>query len=245
MSGLTGRFLTRDPIGYEDGWSLYSDFFFLSGTDPDGESVHSCSSSEVKFEQGVKDTSPGGTTGFPGLAEKLGKLLKVSGLSVYWDFQVSGYMRRRDCIEDCECNRSASYSRTDSGAKGTILFGFSIPVGPNPLLTVKGDMRFNADMTLTVENGGCAGIRKTKFCGSFSGGGQIKLCAGKKLFFETCVGVKISCNMMGTCGAVNGSGNSPTQGKCTATIFGGACIANGWLCGETDIGNINSNLPFM
>ena len=142
----------------------------------------STTTAEVKFEQGVKDTSSKGATSFPGLAEKLGKLLTVSGLDVYWDFQVSGYMRRRDRIEDCERNSSASYSRTDSGAKGTMLFRFSIPVGPNPLLTVKGDMRFYADMTKTMENGGCAGIRKTKFGGSFSGGGQIKLCAGKKLF---------------------------------------------------------------
>jgi hypothetical protein len=245
MSGLSGRFLSRDPIGFEDGWSLYSDFFYLSGTDPDGESVHSCSSSEGKFEQSLKDNSPKGTTGFPGLTEKLSKLLKVSGLSVYWDFQVSGYIRRKDCTEDCDCGLSATYSQIDAGAKGTILFGFSAPIGPNPLLTVKGDIRFNADFNLKMELGGCNWIRKTQLCGSFSGGGQLKLCAGKKLYGEVCVGIKISCNIVGTCGAVTGGGTSPSQGNCTATVFGGACIANGWLCGESDIGNLNFNLPFM
>jgi RHS repeat-associated protein len=36
MSGLTGRFLTRDPIGFKDGPSLYRAYFGPSGTDPSG-----------------------------------------------------------------------------------------------------------------------------------------------------------------------------------------------------------------
>jgi hypothetical protein len=63
---------TRDPIGYEDGPSLYMEYFFLGGTDPDGENVHSCYSSEVRFEQGVKDLSPKGATSFAGIAAKGG-----------------------------------------------------------------------------------------------------------------------------------------------------------------------------
>jgi len=36
MSPKTGRFLTRDPIGYWDGLSLFSTYFVLIGTDPSG-----------------------------------------------------------------------------------------------------------------------------------------------------------------------------------------------------------------
>ena len=36
MSGLTGRFLTRDPIGYLDGWSLYRSYFVTFRMDPSG-----------------------------------------------------------------------------------------------------------------------------------------------------------------------------------------------------------------
>ena len=38
MSGLTGRFLTRDPIGYFDGLNVYRflNKFLLRGIDPDG-----------------------------------------------------------------------------------------------------------------------------------------------------------------------------------------------------------------
>ena len=37
MSGLTGRFLTRDPIGYIDGYDLYVVYFGLDSYDPLGE----------------------------------------------------------------------------------------------------------------------------------------------------------------------------------------------------------------
>jgi RHS repeat-associated protein len=36
MSPLAGRFLGRDPIGYSDGLSLYSNYFAQSDTDPSG-----------------------------------------------------------------------------------------------------------------------------------------------------------------------------------------------------------------
>jgi hypothetical protein len=36
MSGLSGRFLSRDPIGYEDGRLLYSQLVWLSKVDPQG-----------------------------------------------------------------------------------------------------------------------------------------------------------------------------------------------------------------
>jgi RHS repeat-associated protein len=42
MSGLTGRFLTRDPIGFNDGWSLYGIYIGLSKSDPNGEKITSC-----------------------------------------------------------------------------------------------------------------------------------------------------------------------------------------------------------
>jgi RHS repeat-associated protein len=36
MSPSAGRFLTRDPIGYVDGWSLYPNYFEMDGVDPTG-----------------------------------------------------------------------------------------------------------------------------------------------------------------------------------------------------------------
>ncbi len=38
MSWLTGRFLTRDPIGYADGLGAYNNYFSIQETDPTGNS---------------------------------------------------------------------------------------------------------------------------------------------------------------------------------------------------------------
>ncbi|XZE43556.1 RHS repeat domain-containing protein [Pirellulaceae bacterium SH467] len=42
MSGLSGRFMGRDPIGYKDGLSLYRVYFELIATDPEGLCVEDC-----------------------------------------------------------------------------------------------------------------------------------------------------------------------------------------------------------
>ena len=42
MSGLTGRFLTRDPIGYRGGQDLYADYFGLNYLDPTGTAKIDC-----------------------------------------------------------------------------------------------------------------------------------------------------------------------------------------------------------
>ncbi|XZE33535.1 RHS repeat domain-containing protein [Pirellulaceae bacterium SH501] len=39
MSGLVGRFMGRDPIGFEDGMSLYAAFFPIEDADPTGQAV--------------------------------------------------------------------------------------------------------------------------------------------------------------------------------------------------------------
>ena len=46
MSGLTGRFFTRDPIGYADGKNLYRTYFVPEHTDPNGQTVCKCTSSQ-------------------------------------------------------------------------------------------------------------------------------------------------------------------------------------------------------
>ena len=239
MSGLTGRFLTRDPIGFEDGPNLYADYFFLGGADPDGESVHSCSSSQVSFNGGLRML--GEKNSFGSLIERIKKVLKTSiKFDIYWDFQTSGTFKRKDCTEDC-CRGTAAKSETEMIAKGTILFGFSIPAGA--FITVSGDIRFNADFKLKATQGGCDHVNKRELCGTFGGGGQIKICVGRKIIAEACLVVKLSCDVVGACsseGAV-----SPTQGKCTASLSGSACAVNGMWCGETDIGNINFPMPFM
>ena len=239
MSGLTGRFLTRDPIGYADGEDLYALYFNLNSTDPDGESIHSCSSSQVSFTGGLR--MMGESNGFGAIVERIKKALKTSiKFDIYWDFQTSGTYKRKDCTEDC-CRGTAQRSETELIAKGTILFGFSVPVGA--FVTVSGDMRFNADFKIKATRGGCDYINKSELCGSFGGGGQIKICVGRRIVAEACLVVKLSCDVVGACGSEGAV--SPTQGKCTASLSGSACAVSGMWCGEADIGNVNFPMPFM
>ena len=58
MSGLTGRFLTRDPIGYVDGKNLYRNYFSLFGMDPLGNDITIGGST-------IPTTIPCGGTAFP------------------------------------------------------------------------------------------------------------------------------------------------------------------------------------
>jgi hypothetical protein len=112
-------------------------------------------------------------------------------------------------------------------------------------VTISGDVRFNADFKIKSSKGGCTGGFKAEMCGFFSGGGGLKVCVGRKIFGEVCLELKLSCDVFGVCGGYGDGRSMPTSGKCTAKIAGSACIANGLLCGEMDIGNINFSMPFL
>ncbi len=49
MSGLAGRFMGRDPIGYVDGWNLSRAYLGMAQTDPNGQTICKCTNTSVTF----------------------------------------------------------------------------------------------------------------------------------------------------------------------------------------------------
>jgi RHS repeat-associated protein len=119
MSGLSGRFCSRDPIGYEDGMSTYSFVINspLDATDPSGLTVSDCYAYSEK------------------------EVLKFGPMAV-WRFELegsfemlySGQMCRKDCKAGCEKERAGYLSGTISGKGKFKLSGpgavtaFGIPI---------------------------------------------------------------------------------------------------------------------
>jgi RHS repeat-associated protein len=227
MSGLTGRFLTRDPIGYEDGPVLYGAYFGLNSTDPEGLDVHSCTVTRSNLSLGARDEERFKATEFQKLSERISKLLKIADLQMYWDFQVEGELTQKNCLETC-CGRDVPYNETELDIQGNIVFGFTVPA--NVIVTIQGEFKISASLRLSVAEGGCKGVRRRNFCGSLNIEGDIKVCAGKKKWgwgAQACVGIKTNCGLFGKC-----EDNASPGGKCSVSIYGSACLGSGILCGE-------------
>jgi hypothetical protein len=100
MSPIAGRFLSRDPIGYEDGMSTYSFAINspLDATDPSGLTVSDCYGYS---EKEVLKLGPFGVWRYE--------------LEGYFEMLYSGQMCRKDCRPGCEKERAGYLSGTIAG----------------------------------------------------------------------------------------------------------------------------------
>lgn len=246
MSPSAGRFLGRDPIGYVDGSLLYMAYFPIASTDPDGEKLTNCSVHKHSLKS--SDRMFGSLNKLKNLSDRLRNMLGEGAPSVYWDFQGGGYFKETLCTESC-CNApfSAPTREREIDARGTLLLGFSYPLGPGGSVRVTGQIDLHADFKLKSFQGGCEGLRQMELCGSMTGGGQLKACVGRKTVAEVCVGIKLQCDIVGACGS-NGVGTTatpPHRGRCKFSFFGDACLANGFWCSELEMGNVDFDIPLI
>ncbi|MCU0720107.1 MAG: RHS repeat-associated core domain-containing protein [Pirellula sp.] len=231
MSPLAGRFLGRDPIGYEDGWNLNAFEVGLTSTDPEGLSAHSCLTTRISFAPGVRDPDRSGEMEFSKLAKRIGSILKIADLGFYWNFQVDFDITHKNCLEDCSCGHPIPFRESKIELYGTVLVGFGVPV--NPLVTVDGEMKISEGMKLSISEGMCKGSRSRRLCGHPQVEVEFKVCVGKKkwgLAAQACVGVKTNCGLFGKCE----DDLSPT-GKWSFSVYGSACLGSGSMRGELDL----------
>jgi hypothetical protein len=167
MSPLAGRFLGRDPIGYEDGMSLYENYFALNALDPNGltklpippnAGTYDCSTVSSSMRIKLHDFFP--TSTFKG------GLITVRG-SLGIEFQIA----HKTCKKKCCDVKNYTEVTGSGGANGRITATLGVDEefnAGNWGFKVWGGVRFELHATGSIYglyyNDECSGMVEGRLC---------------------------------------------------------------------------------
>jgi hypothetical protein len=172
MSPKSGRFLGRDPIGYEDGASLYRAYFVAIGVDPLGLNCW-----------GLSGTPPfiPGAGGLGGATTSNGQVGFLG-----WEYTLTLTISGEICKKDCGCGKTVEdmrasvevtakgelFATTYGGSYGNQYFQLTYWAG----LKVSGGIIGSGSLMFYTDNCNCPG--KTLGGGCFEVGGTVSISGG-------------------------------------------------------------------
>jgi RHS repeat-associated protein len=232
MCPKTGRFLTRDPIGYHDGMCQYQIYFDLATLDPMGLSECTVTKDSYKtsiFGEDDRNQINGNKPSLDGFAQFLGRLRKSMPLPEI-DFQIDVSWQTKACLEKCECNRTAMHFTEDYKFQFKFAMkGARIPVAavPGTWIGISGDVRI--DQAIRTRRGGCKNENDRELCMYVGGKVEFSYCGGVPSTLQGCIKGTLDCQG-GGCVKVS-SGKNETG--CKWKISAEGCL--GPLCRNIDL----------
>jgi RHS repeat-associated protein len=203
MSPIAGRFLGRDPIGYEDGASLYYSYFAVQYVDPFGldKKLPPNNFPDPPHPKLPAPPAPNGGGLMPGQSNctvisrspfsnggYFHKQFFIGIVPVFfqWGYQLAGSIEVEDCKRCCSDFRQVNDRRTTANITGEFWgsagIGFSFrEQGKHTggwliygYLGIKLDVRTAINLTGTIESDKCNGIDAgAEICGSATVTGRI------------------------------------------------------------------------
>ena len=235
LSGVSGRFISRDPLGYVDGLALihYVRGRSLTLRDPTGLN---CITDEHIFTiRPFTDEKEGNPLWHPGVSRFTRALLRfIPGLRLRMEANFS--CENTTCSENCGCGKkSTSFERN---CKSNTRLGLAITTPTPPMglrWEIEGDI--HVEWHLHHKWGGCKSHWEKGGCIQYGGAISGKVCGVAGLgFIEGCVKFTIECNSAGCAGSEQDGkyGVPHIEHQCEWKIDTEFCAAWGFYCHDVE-----------
>ena len=229
-SPTLGRFISRDPLGFVDGMSLYYGFFVPSGLDPTGTDWFGTGDCGRKYTNKFKLS-----LSFMSKGEKpdplyLGTIFQNSRfpVAVSWNMASGGTITTQDCWKCCGDSHKVEYKKESISAFLTGQISFKLKA-PNLAFKVKGAIGLVANGKMKREGPDCFGKTKMEGCITVKLSGNVKLCIEDPAgFLSGCVGIKAS-------GGIKNCGDGWKWTGGDFEVYGEACAVWGIYCHQQPI----------